>query len=207
VVPSPPQINLGINRSRAWWAKHKYRSSSSLSLGFQKPHNIQYPNLMDRNGTSLLNLEPCEEITSLVTLQCLNERISEFLKNVETAPNSEFGIDDMDREMHIQIFVNEYQEWNIRTPDDIKNLRASLSLLAFPPLPQFFAAGLIIRKQRTSPSSPASPTSQSSPTLTISFAVPSTPPAPLPRPPTQTSIPASQPQNPTLKPCSPSLQP
>jgi hypothetical protein len=105
-------------------------------------------------------------------------------------------------EMHIQIFVNEYQEWNIRTPDDIKNLRASLSLLAFPPLPQFFAAGLIIRKQRTSPSSPASPTSQSSPTLTISFAVPSTPPAPLPRPPTQTSIPASQPQNPTLKPCS-----
>jgi hypothetical protein len=163
---------------------------------------------MDRNGTSLLNLEPCEEITSLVTLQCLNESISEFLKNIETTPNSEFGIDDMDREMHIQIFVNEYQEWNIRTPDDIKNLRASLSLPSFPPLPQFFAAELIIRKQRTSPSSPPSPTSQSTRTLSISFAVHTTPlPAPLPHPPTQTSIPASQPQSPSLKPCSLSLPP
>ena len=163
---------------------------------------------MDRNGISLLNLEPCEEMTSLVALQRLNERISEFLENVETAPNSEFGIDVMDREMHIQIFVNEYQEWNIRTPDDIKNIRASLSLPAFPPLPQFFAAGLIIRKQRTSPSSPPSPTSQSTLTLSISFAVPTTPPpAPLPFPPPQTSIPASQPQNPSLKPCSLSLRP
>jgi hypothetical protein len=49
---------------------------SSLSLGFQKPNNLRYRNLMDSHGQALMQDETSAEIASLVKLQRLAERVA-----------------------------------------------------------------------------------------------------------------------------------
>lgn len=85
-------------------------------MGFQKPNNLQYRNLMDTRGLSLLHNDCPDEIYSLVRLQHIAERIVQYHRRKKTNVTSD---------MNIQIFLNEIQEWRARTPLEIRNLRKS----------------------------------------------------------------------------------
>jgi hypothetical protein len=95
----------------------------SLSMGFQKPNNLQYRNLMDTHGESLLQTEASNEVTSLVKLQRLAERIAEL--HTTKQPVYEPHMNSLTAEMNIQIFSNEVHEWRRATPEETKNLRMS----------------------------------------------------------------------------------
>lgn len=86
-------------------------------MGFQKPNNLQYRNLMDSYGMSLLQSGFPDEINALVKLQYLTERIADLHKSKETVSF------DLTSDMNIQIFLNELQEWRARTPAKIRSLR------------------------------------------------------------------------------------
>jgi hypothetical protein len=93
----------------------------SLSMGFQKPNNLQYRNLMDAHGESLLQTKASKEVSSLVKLQRLAERIAEL--HTIKQPLNEPHINSLTAEMNIQIFLNEVNEWRRTTPEETKNLR------------------------------------------------------------------------------------
>lgn len=86
-------------------------------MGFQKPNNLQYRNLMDTRGMSLLHNNCPDEIYSLVRLQHLEERITHLYRSKARTPF------DVTSDLNIQIFLNELQEWRARTPLEIRNLR------------------------------------------------------------------------------------
>ncbi|KAF4635325.1 hypothetical protein G7Y89_g2780 [Cudoniella acicularis] len=97
-----------------------YYLSSSISMGFQKPNAMQYRNLMDLHGQSLLEDEGPTEIQSLLKLQRLAERIVELHQSKQTTSDS--YMDTFNSEVNVQIFINELQEWRDSTPQEIKNL-------------------------------------------------------------------------------------
>lgn len=111
----------------------KLRSSAnfpSLSMGFQKPNNLHYRNLMDERGEALLQNEShgdfnSSDIISLVKLQHLTERIGQV--HMSKQPEmSEYQDSSLVAEMNIQLFLNELDEWRTNTSDEIKNLRRLL---------------------------------------------------------------------------------
>lgn len=89
-------------------------------MGFQKPNNMQYRNLMDAHGVSLLQSGVPDEIISLVRLLHLIERISNLHRSKKDVSY------DSTADMKIQIFLNELQEWRARIPDGIRNSRTFL---------------------------------------------------------------------------------
>lgn len=96
-------------------------------MGFQKPNNLHYRNLMDDRGEALLQHESqgqfsSSDITSLVKLQHLTERIGQLHTSKQPAAS---GYQDSSpvAEMNIQLFLNELIEWRTNTSHDIKSLR------------------------------------------------------------------------------------
>lgn len=103
---------------------------SSLSLGFQKPNNLHYRNLMDDHGRALVQDESSAEISSLVKLQRLAERVAEIHSSKES--NGDAQREALTAEVNIQMLLNELQEWRRSTPDAIRNMRTLLSF--YPPV-------------------------------------------------------------------------
>jgi hypothetical protein len=105
-----------------------YYLSSALSMGFQKPNNLHYKNLMDHRGEIVLQEESsgifsASDIYALVRLQNLTERIGEaHSKPPETSERSDDPLWD---EMNIQKFLGELDEWRRLAPNSIRNLRTS----------------------------------------------------------------------------------
>jgi hypothetical protein len=91
-----------------------------LSRAFQKP-NIQYRNLMDAHGESLLREEESIEIYSIVKLQRLSEKMLEFFTRETVSSRADFNED----EIHIQMFLAELQDWQRSTSDFFRNIRGS----------------------------------------------------------------------------------
>jgi hypothetical protein len=103
---------------------------SSLSMGFQKPNNLHYRNLMDDRGEALLQHEShnnfnSSDIASLVKLQHLTERIGEVHMSKPQAA-SDYQDVSIVTEMNMQMFLGELQEWRANTSADIQNLRTFL---------------------------------------------------------------------------------
>lgn len=95
-------------------------------MGFQKPNNLEYRNLMDTHGESLLNNEDASEIVALVNLQRLAEKISAFHRGKDLETN-----DAVTAEMNAQIFQSELENWKNYTPVAVKSLRMSFTLSFF----------------------------------------------------------------------------
>jgi hypothetical protein len=82
---------------------------------------------MDDRGEALLQHEThsglsSNDITSLVKLQHLTERIGEVHNSKPPEP-TEYQDNFLISEMNIQLFLNELDEWRTNTSDEIKNLR------------------------------------------------------------------------------------
>jgi hypothetical protein len=99
-----------------------------LSMGFQKPNNLHYRNLMDDRGEALLQHESqgalnSNDISSLVKLQHLTERTSEVHQKSKAQATSNYQDASLMIEMNIQMFLNELQEWRMSTSPEIQKLR------------------------------------------------------------------------------------
>lgn len=79
---------------------------------------------MDTHGEVLMLDKYSPEIYSLVKLQRLTEKISEW--NALKQPASDSQMDALNSEVSIQIFLNELLEWRNSTSDLIKNSRKFL---------------------------------------------------------------------------------
>jgi hypothetical protein len=102
---------------------------SRLTLGFQKPAELRYRNLMDSHGQSLVQGESSSEISSLIRLQRLAERIAEVHSSDE--PKGDPQMEALNAEVNIQMFQHELQEWRISTSTAIKNLRKCICLMIY----------------------------------------------------------------------------
>ena len=96
-------------------------------MGFQKPNNLHYRNLMDERGEALLQHEThggysSNDITSLVKLQHLTERIGE-VHSSKAPSTSDHQDGSLIAEMNIQMFLSKLNEWRTNTSDEIKSLR------------------------------------------------------------------------------------
>ncbi|RDL30129.1 uncharacterized protein BP5553_10407 [Venustampulla echinocandica] len=105
-------------------ARHAYLGayylSTALSMGFQKPNNLPYRNLMDIHIQTPTKDENTAVVYSLIKLQRLTERISEVYETKTWAADPHTGA--FHAELNIQIFLNELQEWRNSTSDEIRNL-------------------------------------------------------------------------------------
>lgn len=115
---------LVTDRLKTW----SIANGPRLSMGFQKPNNLHYRNLMDDRGEALLQTESLgnfssNDITSLVKLQHLTERIGKIHMSKSQAA-SEYQDASLMTEMNIQMFLNELQDWRTTTSPEIQNLRA-----------------------------------------------------------------------------------
>jgi hypothetical protein len=95
-----------------------------MSLGFQKPAELRYRNLMDSHGKSLLQEESSAEVSSLVKLQRLAERIAEVHQSFELKGDPQ--MEALNAEVNIQMFQHEVQEWQKSVPTHVRNLRKLL---------------------------------------------------------------------------------
>ena len=89
-------------------------------MGFQKPNNMQYRNLMDDLGESLLLDEPSDDLVALVGMQRLSENIAAFHRSKDLDVN-----DPITAEMNAQIFQSELNTWRAKTSDEVRSLRTS----------------------------------------------------------------------------------
>lgn len=101
-----------------------YYLSHNLSQGFQKPNNIVYREIMDVHGEVLMLDEFSPEIHSLVKLERLVEKISEW--HSSKMPSDHSQMEALNDEVNIQIILNELSEWRASTPDLVKNLGSTL---------------------------------------------------------------------------------
>lgn len=97
----------------------------SLSMGFQKPNNLHYRNLLDARGEAFLQDEShgcfsSNDITSLVKLQHLTEQIGEV--HASKSATSDYQDASLITDMNIQMFLNELEEWKTTTSAEIQNL-------------------------------------------------------------------------------------
>ena len=96
-------------------------------MGFQKPNNLHYQNLMDNDkGEALLHHEnhgnlSSTDITSLAKLQHFMEKIIQFHMSKQYDAN-EFQDNSLAAEMNIQLSLSELDEWRRNTPDGVRNL-------------------------------------------------------------------------------------
>lgn len=94
-----------------------YYVSAALSLGFQKPNNMQYRDLMDELGQSILQTEPSSDLTALVSLERLAETIAVFHRSKDMDTK-----DPILADANAQMFQNELQAWKANTLADIRTL-------------------------------------------------------------------------------------
>jgi hypothetical protein len=87
-------------------------------MGFQKPNNMQYRDLMDELGESILQAEPSSDLTALVRLERLAETIAVFHRSKDFDKN-----DPIAAEMNAQMFRNELQAWREGTLSEVRALR------------------------------------------------------------------------------------
>lgn len=86
-------------------------------MGFQKPNYVQYRNLMDGHGMTLLHGVCPEDIFALVKLLHLIERIATVFRSIK---NPTF---DPNNDMTIQVFLNELQELRGSISPEVRNMR------------------------------------------------------------------------------------
>ncbi len=99
-------------------------------MGDQKPNNIPHRSLMNTHGEILMSDDNLIDVYSMCRLQMLLERISE----AHDPRRSTFDpqVSAFDSEVKITVFLNELHEWQMSTPDEIKNLRKlSITLFLF----------------------------------------------------------------------------
>lgn len=94
----------------------------SLSMGFSKPNNLGYHNLMDVQGESLLQDEAREEVIALIALQRHAEKVSVFYRGKVIDPHDPNH--SVIADMNVQTFQNELEQWRLITRNEIRNLRA-----------------------------------------------------------------------------------
>jgi hypothetical protein len=79
---------------------------------------------MDGHGQSLLQDESSAEISSLIKLQRLAERIAEVHRSSE--PKGDLQMEALNAEVNIQMFQHEVQEWRKSIATLVRNLRMLL---------------------------------------------------------------------------------
>jgi hypothetical protein len=79
---------------------------------------------MDSHGQNLVQDESSAEISSIVKIQRLAERIAEVHSSYE--PKGDSQMEALNAEVNIQMFQHELQEWRDSTPTPIRNLRMSI---------------------------------------------------------------------------------
>lgn len=89
-------------------------------MGFQKPNYVQYRDLMDNRGMSLLHSDCPEDIFALIKLLHLIERIATVFRSVQK-PSF-----DPNNDMTIQIFVSELQELRGSISPEVRSMRKPL---------------------------------------------------------------------------------
>lgn len=76
---------------------------------------------MDDHGRALLQSSPSCNFFALIQLQYLRERIVKV--HLAKTPVADSRMEAINAEMNIQIFLNELQDWNESTNEDVRNLR------------------------------------------------------------------------------------
>jgi len=92
-----------------------------MTMGFAKPIHLEYRNLMDTQGESLLRDETQEEVIVLIALQRLTEKIASFYWGKKIDPQDPNH--SLSAEMNVQLFQSELDRWRLNTPEQIRNLR------------------------------------------------------------------------------------
>ncbi|KAG9234968.1 hypothetical protein BJ875DRAFT_460185 [Amylocarpus encephaloides] len=116
---------VGLHADGAFTAAAKraylgcYYLSSALSMGFQKPNNLQYRNLMDAHGRFLIEENQATDIYILIKSQHLMERIAAI--HAAKQPGLPH-VDAVNVEMNAQMFLNELQSFKDSTPDAVRSL-------------------------------------------------------------------------------------
>ena len=90
-------------------------------MGFAKPNHLEYRNLMTAQGESLLQEEAQEEVTALITLQRLTDKINVFHR--EKSIDAHDPNHSITAEMNVQMFQSELDQWKLSTRDRVRNLR------------------------------------------------------------------------------------
>ncbi len=89
-------------------------------MGFRKPNNRHFRELLDKHGEALMQEDFSTEIGSLIKLQRMSERIGDI--NSLKRPALDPQMEALNDEVNIQMFLSELQEWRASTPEAIKNL-------------------------------------------------------------------------------------
>jgi len=84
---------------------------------------------MGSHGQYLLQKESSAEITSLLTLHRLSQRVAEVHSTFETNehPPMDPEMEALNAEVNIQMFQHEIQEWRKSVPMSIRNLRTLIT--------------------------------------------------------------------------------
>lgn len=90
-------------------------------MGFAKPINLEYRNLMDAQGESLLQDENNEEVVALISLQRILEKIAVFHRYKDIDPHDPNR--SLTAEMNVQIFQSEVDQWRLSTREQTRSLR------------------------------------------------------------------------------------
>ncbi|KAG0647752.1 Transcription factor himD [Hyphodiscus hymeniophilus] len=120
-------VDLGLDQAYPNTNVFTSMKREGLSMGFQKPNNLHYRNLMNDRGEALLQHETdgnftSNDITSLVKLQHLTERIGEVHQMSRSQAGDEVQDGCLLTVMNIQMFLNELQEWRTTTSAEIQSL-------------------------------------------------------------------------------------
>jgi hypothetical protein len=79
---------------------------------------------MDAHGRAILLSSPSCDFFAMVQLQHLRERVAKV--HLTKTPAADSRMEAINAEMNIQIFLNELQDWNACTSEEVKNLSKSL---------------------------------------------------------------------------------
>ena len=90
-------------------------------MGFQKPNNLHYPNLLNSHSCDYLSENDSTIFCSLVKLTHLMEKIASFHENKQ--PTGDSHIEALNAEMSVQIFGNELRDWRAGVTEEVMSLR------------------------------------------------------------------------------------
>ncbi|KAI9055633.1 hypothetical protein LZ554_000577 [Drepanopeziza brunnea f. sp. 'monogermtubi'] len=93
----------------------------TLKMGWRKPNNRHYRDLLDHHSPDLMHEELQTEIGSLVRLQRLSERIGET-NSPNTSSAQDPQTEALTAEVNIQVFLHELQDWQACTSEAIQSL-------------------------------------------------------------------------------------
>lgn len=81
---------------------------------------------MDENGESIVRAEPSSDITSMILLQRLSEKIA--MVDIQRQEETDDPNPELTSEINVQIFQNELQVWRMNALPEVKTLRTYPSL-------------------------------------------------------------------------------